>query len=199
MEKTNLFTGWLVRLAAPVAEEAEQFALWTQDSQYLRQLDTDIARPLSAKEYTDRFLSSASDGKHFEFSLRTRKDDRLIGFVALHSIDWNNQTGVLSIGIGDPEFRGKGYGRDSLELILNYAFNELNLYRVGLDVIANNNRAIKAYERAGFRREGVIRQAVYRDGQRDDLILMGILRTEWQLKKKEEGFRMHKKDMDPLV
>ncbi|NTU75208.1 MAG: GNAT family N-acetyltransferase, partial [Anaerolineaceae bacterium] len=113
------------------------------------------------------------------FHVRTIQDDRLIGFVALHSIEWNNQAGMLAIGIGEPEFRGRGYGHETLELILNYAFNELNLYRVGLHVIANNASAIRTYEAAGFVKEGVQRSSVFRDQQRIDCIHMGILREEY--------------------
>ena len=120
------------------------------------------------------------DPNTLAFRLRTLENDRLIGFVALHSIEWNNQAGLLAIGIGEAEYRNRGYGSDALRLILRYAFEELNLNRVGLDVIANNERAIAAYERAGFRREGAMRSAVQRDGRRHDRLIMGILREEWR-------------------
>jgi RimJ/RimL family protein N-acetyltransferase len=86
---------------------------------------------------------------------------------------------MLAIGIGEASYRGKGYGSDALQLILRYAFRELNLYRVGLDITANNGPAIRACEKAGFQREGAMRRAVSRDGQHIDRILMGILRDEW--------------------
>jgi RimJ/RimL family protein N-acetyltransferase len=69
---------------------------------------------------------------------------------------------------------------------LRYAFDELNLYRVGLDVIESNRRAIRAYEKVGFQREGAVRGAVLREGQRTNLVLMGILRDEWQARTSEE-------------
>ncbi len=176
----DLFRGGLVRLAAAQEDDVALFARWSQDADYLRALDTDYARPLSAKEVEERFSSTGSGPNAVEFRLRTLEGDRLIGFVALHSIEWNNQTAMLSIGIGDPDYRGKGYGTDALRLALRYAFRELNLYRVGLDVIADNQAAIRAYEKVGFKREGAMRGAVLRDGQRKDLVLMGILRQEWQ-------------------
>ncbi|MBX3064715.1 MAG: GNAT family N-acetyltransferase [Anaerolineae bacterium] len=173
----NLFVGELVKLAPPQADDAEGFARWHQDAEYLRNVDTDIARlqPLAAFEsggYQPE-RNSAS------FRIRTLADDKLIGFIVIHSIEWGNQTGILSMGIGEADYRGKGYGGDALKLILRFAFYELNLYRVGLNVTSYNQRGIRAYEKAGFVREGVIRGQIHRDGQRYDLIWMGILREEW--------------------
>jgi RimJ/RimL family protein N-acetyltransferase len=176
----NLFRGDLVRLVASAKEDASVLARWSEDADYLRALDSDYARPISAHEFAMRLAPEQSDPNKVEFHLRTLQDDRLIGFVALHSIEWNNGAAMLAIGIGESAYRGKGYGSDALRLILRYAFHELNLHRVGLDVISNNTRAIRAYERAGFQREGTMRDAVLRDGSRHDRILMGILRHEWQ-------------------
>jgi RimJ/RimL family protein N-acetyltransferase len=176
----DLFRGKLVRLTAPAAEDAQTLARWSQNAGYLRSLDTDYARPVSAREFAERLGSDRPDPNAVAFHLRTLADDRLIGFVALHSIEWNNRTALLGIGIGEFDYRGKGYGTDALQLILRYAFEELNLFRIGLNVIENNRSAIRVYEKAGFRREGVTRGAVLRDGRRYDVILMGILRGEWQ-------------------
>ncbi len=172
----DLFRGQLVRLAAPRQEDAATLARWSHDAAYLRDVDTDYARPRPPEAFAP---PGTADTNAIEFRLRTLDDDRLIGFVALHSIEWNNRAGLLSLGIGEPDYRGRGYGSDALRLILHYAFDELNLERVGLDVISNNAAAIRAYERAGFRREGALRSAVLRDGQHHDRILMGMLRDEW--------------------
>jgi RimJ/RimL family protein N-acetyltransferase len=172
----DLFRGRLVRLAAPQQEDAAIMARWSHDAGYLRSLDTDYARPRGPEAFAPGDTASANA---VEFRLRTLDEDRLIGLVALHSIEWNNRAGLLSIGIGEPDYRGKGYGSDALGLVLRYAFDELNLERVGLDVISNNTSALRTYERAGFQQEGRLRRAVLRDGQHHDLILMGILRHEW--------------------
>ena len=176
----TLFRGKLVRLAPSTRDDAEVFARWSQDADYLRNLDTDYARPFSTESYIERFNPGRESPNSVVFHLRTLEDDRLIGFVAIDTIEWNNQVGLLAIGIGEPNYRGRGYGADALRLILRYAFDELNLHRVGLDVIANNAQAIQAYERVGFRQEGIQRDAVLRDGQRHGLMVMGILRHEWE-------------------
>ena len=151
-------------------------ALWSEDAEYLRNVDSDMAIPSTVES----FRNSVSKGTNvIEFRLRAVESDALIGFVALHGIEWNNQCGKLAIGIGDPNFRNKGYGTDALHLILRYAFNELNLNRVGLDVISYNKGAIHAYEKVGFKVEGTMRESVLRDGEKYDRVMMSILRSEY--------------------
>jgi RimJ/RimL family protein N-acetyltransferase len=86
----------------------------------------------------------------------------------------------LGIGIGDREQWGKGYGREAMELVLRYGFHELNLHRIQLTVFEYNERAIALYEKLGFRREGVYREFMQRDGKRYDMLLYGLLRREWE-------------------
>lgn len=74
---------------------------------------------------------------------------------------------------------GQGIGRDAFELLLNYAFNELNLYRLSLRVFSFNRRAITLYKKLGFKEEGVMREAFYRSGQWHDIHFMGILKREY--------------------
>lgn len=168
-----------MRLAAPSPEDAATLARWSEDAEYQRLLDIRAVRPISPDVAAERDKARRTDPALVEFRLRTLSDDRLIGFVALYAIDWGNQTARLAIGIGEPAYRGKGYGADALQLILRYAFDELNLHRVGAEVVSYNERALHVLQRGGFRREGVVREAVQRDGQRWDLVLLGILRREW--------------------
>jgi RimJ/RimL family protein N-acetyltransferase len=181
MTAPSLFHGKLVRLVAPVLpDDAEYFARWNDDTEYLRQMDTDYFRPRNVDDYIEMTRGMRSSANMVMFHIRTLEDDRLIGFIAVHDIEWNNQAGKISVGIGDAEFRGKGYGSDAMRVAINYAFNELNLYRLGLDVNGNNPRAIRSYEKLGFKHEGAARQAIHRDGERHDRLFMGLLRLEWQ-------------------
>lgn len=173
-----IFAGKLLRLASPQAEDQVALANWTQDDEYMRMLDDDPVRPQTVANFAS--FSNPIDNDNFYFHLRTLDDDQLIGFVVLFNLKWRNQTAEMAIGIGNKAYRGKGYGRDALSLILNYAFSELCLHRVGLTVLGYNTRAIKAYERVGFQHEGTYRQAIQRNGQRYDLLLYSILREEWQ-------------------
>lgn len=177
MDSYSIFTGRLLRFAPPLAEDSATFARWTQDTDYQRMLEDDPIRPLSI-EQAGMFNGGISQDS-FDFRLRTLADNTLIGFIVLFNIKWKNGSSMLAMGIGEAAYRGKGYGSDALNLLLGYAFRELNLYRVGLNVIAYNLPAIRAYERAGFQLEGRGRGMVYRDGERYDLLQYGILREEW--------------------
>ncbi len=176
LSSSDLFTGQLLRLAAPLPEDRTASAAWSTDSEFLRLLDSSPARPRRPDFFT--LLDRKEEWRIFDFALRTLAEDKLIGFLELE-VDWPNQASMVGIGIGEREYRGKGYGPDALRLLLGYAFRELNLYRVGLNVFSYNTRAIRAYEKVGFVREGTLRAALFRDGQRYDILYMSVLRPDW--------------------
>jgi len=138
MTKSHLFRSSRVRLAALTETDAESFARWSDDAEYLRFYDTEYALPRSADYYRTDIKAQLNNKNAFEFGIRLLEDDRLIGSVSLHTIEWNNRSARLSIGIGEQECRHRGFGSEVLRLVLRYAFDELNLNRVGLDVIAYN-------------------------------------------------------------
>lgn len=178
----DLFRGELVRLSIVETQKiAEAFSRWSRDSEYWRLLDTDPSLPRSVKsirEWLEKgFEKDPSD--FYMFTIHDLKDDRLIGEIGLDEVDWMHGDSVVGIGLGERDFWGKGYGTDAMRLLLRFAFMELNLFRVTLDVFEYNPRAIRSYEKAGFRPEGRQRKALLRDGQYYDLLYMGILREEW--------------------
>jgi RimJ/RimL family protein N-acetyltransferase len=109
-----------------------------------------------------------------------RGDDRPIGLCGLHDLDVKNRSVQLGILLGVKELWGKGHGTEATRLLIRHAFDTLNLNRVWLHVYEDNARGIRAYEKAGFKKEGVLRQDNFRDGKYADTIVMAILREEWQ-------------------
>jgi RimJ/RimL family protein N-acetyltransferase len=103
-----------------------------------------------------------------------------IGSTGFHSLNWIVRRAEWGILIGETEHWNQGYGREVARRMLQYAFQELNLNRVELRVNSANAAGIKAYEAAGFRREGVLRQAAWVDGRHEDILIMSVLRQEWQ-------------------
>jgi RimJ/RimL family protein N-acetyltransferase len=182
----QLFEGQLVRFAPLDAErDADAVSKWTHDPEYLRLLSADIARPLSSfqvKKQYEEWEKEAEKHHAFNFAIRLKEDDRLIGFVRLLRLEWTHATSSLQIGIGDRNDRGKGYGTEVLRMLLRYAFDELNLYRLSATTAEYNTGAIRFFERAGFVVEVRRRQAIQRDGKRWDLVMLGLLRDEWQQK-----------------
>lgn len=173
----DLFSGKLVRLTAQTSDDAEAQARWSANIEYHRLVDDDPAQPRPASHFAGGADHNSSTS--YPFMIRTQAENTLIGFVALHSIKWSNRAATVSIGIGEPAYWGKGYGTEAMQLALAFAFRELNLYRVGLGVLAYNVRAIKSYEKVGFVHEGASRSAIERDGRRYDYVYMGLLRDEW--------------------
>lgn len=102
--------------------------------------------------------------------------------MSLTAINYRNRSTECIIEIGVKEMQGKGVGTAALSLLLDFAFNELNLHRVSLKVLSFNERAIRLYEKLGFVREGAVRQDFYRAGAWHDIILMGMLKDEYQAK-----------------
>jgi RimJ/RimL family protein N-acetyltransferase len=179
---TGLFRGQLVRLTAEDPKTlAEAFRRWERNSAYTRLLDSDPARLFSEKKLKD-WLDKDLEREPAvpDFGIRTLNEDLLIGFIGAGGLSWQHGDTFFGMGIGDDAFWGKGYGTEALRLFLAYCFRVMNLRRVSLDVFSYNPRAMRCYEKCGFRVEGRIREAVCKEGKRWDDVLMGILREEWE-------------------
>lgn len=184
----SLFQGELVRLAAVNPEmDSKLFAKWARDTEYLRMLDTSPVRQWSEKQYKKWFKEDLEKEKHddFLFMIRTLENSEAIGFIELDGVHWNQGDSYVGIGIGAREYWGKGYGTDAMKVLLRYAFEELNLHRVSLNVFEYNQRAIRSYQKVGFVIEGHEREFLRRAGRRWDMVFMGILREEWEKKNNE--------------
>jgi RimJ/RimL family protein N-acetyltransferase len=179
----DMLKGKLVRLVAdepPNAAEAS--ARWGANSEYMRQLTSEPAFLFSAKKLKEWFEKDAEkDPPPFNyFSIHTLADDRLIGGISLDGGAYPSGETFVGIGIGEAADWGKGYGSDAMNVILRYAFHELNLRRVALNTFEYNPRGIRSYEKVGFVHEGRMRGYLNRDGRRWDILFMGIMREEWE-------------------
>lgn len=190
--KDQLFTGKLIFLAAiDHANDPQVETRWTHDSGYMRLLYSEPLRPLSPAQLKKNYeaIEKEMEGRGlFHFTIRSRQDDRLLGFIRLFWVDWANGNGNVRLGIGDPEDRRKGYGSEALQLLMAYAFTELNLHRLSAMVAEYNQAGVDFFLKAGFLEEVRRRQAQNRDGRRWDVIHYGILRPEWERAQQEGQF-----------
>ncbi len=175
-----MFRGEKIQLAAVQREYLPQYVKWLNDWETARFLRPGIPAPLNLEEETAWFENLAKSKDNVVFAILTLAEHKLIGNCGLHRIDLKNRSAVLGIFIGDKDYWGKGYGTDATRTLLRFAFEELALNRVELEVYDYNPRAMRAYEKAGFRREGTRRQALYREGAFHDIHLLAILREEWR-------------------
>ena len=178
----EILTGKLIRLAAFDPQEmGTALSSWSRDSEYWRLMDAGVVRMPSVKDAVKHFekeLEEPKAGIYF-FSARSLADDKLIGELVLEVVNWTGRDAFVGLSIGERENWGQGYGTEMMKLLLQFAFVEVNLRRVTLTVFEYNLRAIRSYEKCGFRHEGRIRQFLNKEGRRWDLLFMGILREEW--------------------
>jgi RimJ/RimL family protein N-acetyltransferase len=132
--------------------------------------------PQSFERLLADFDAEAGKGGRNGASFIIEADDHCIGFCALFHFDEAGRTAALGITIGDKAFWGKGYGREAVQLLVDYAFRLRNLRRVWLTVNGRNQRAIRAYQACGFVEEGRLREHVWSNGAYDDLVYMAVTR-----------------------
>jgi RimJ/RimL family protein N-acetyltransferase len=183
--QTQLFEGQDIRFG-PIDHEkdSEIESKWTHDSEFMRMMDTAPARPMSAamiKKRYEKLEKQIEESKNlYHFMIRAKTDDRLIGTAEVERIEWANGNGFLRLGIGAAEDRGKGYGTQALQMLLRFAFAELNLFRVSAAVPEYNEAAIALVKKFDFVQEVCRRKSLERDGRRWDLYFFGLLNEEWQ-------------------
>lgn len=173
--------GFLIRLAR--AEDAADYY-----EQNYCPLDKDVARLTGSKEaftkeeVTSFFLKSLEEDDRY-FFLIIAPDGKIIGESVINEIDWGLRSANFRIGLYHKAERGKGLGTWATEATRDFAFEQLHLHRLELDVYSFNSGAERVYLKAGFKREGVLRDAIMDGEEYADDILMSILEDEWRILK----------------
>ena len=178
--------GERVRLRATERDDVKKFYSWVNDPGVTRYLS--LYLPMSTVDEENWFEAmNKRDQSEKTLVIEVRDGDgwKMIGNCGVFGIDPVNSLGELGIMLGEKDEWNKGYGTETMVLLLRHCFDTLNLNRAYLRVYAGNARAKRSYEKAGFVEEGRLRQAVYKHGKYDDLIVMSVLRAEWSARMKE--------------
>lgn len=158
------------------AQDAATLQRWINDAQTAR--FNAPWRPVPASAHEDWFAALGRDAGKVVLAIRAAADGPALGVVQLLDIHPVHRSAQLTIRIGAEADRGKGYGVSALKGALDFAWRDLNLSRVWLHVFADNERAIRAYARAGFVREGLLRRSAWIDGAWRDAVAMAVLRDD---------------------
>ncbi len=166
---------------APDLEDLDTITHWINEAAIRRYLDSRVF-PVS-KSSEERWLEritkqTAEPPTDIVMLFHEKGSEELIGTSGLHSINWVVRSARWGIVIG-PRFWSKAYGREVAHRFLQYAFEELGLNRVALEVAVTHQAAIKCYKAAGFVEEGVLRDGLFIQGEYVDMVAMSVLRREW--------------------
>ncbi len=169
-----------IRLRGIERTDIPTFTRWFNDPEVRQYLAMYAPISTAMEERWFEARLEAKDEHMFAIEARAGDDWIHIGSAGLNRIDWKNRNATFGISLGEKTFWGKGYGTDATVTMLRFAFDELNLHRVELEVYECNPRAMRCYEKAGFRHEGIRRQALFRDGRYQDTHRMAVLRDEFR-------------------
>lgn len=158
-----MLKGDLVILRALEEEDAYELIKYVNDIEILQYLT--LYRPLSLQdelEFIRRVRDEMKQNRSFSFAIVDKETNRLIGTIGLHGVDCISRNAELGITIWRKEYWNRGYGTDAMKLLLYYGFIFLNLHRIWLHVYSFNKRAIRAYEKIGFKMEGTLREHIFK-------------------------------------
>jgi RimJ/RimL family protein N-acetyltransferase len=172
--------GERIRLRHAEREDLPTFVKWLSDPEIRRGINMHLPMSMAREEiWFDEMIQRPVDEQTLVVEIQGGKNWGLIGTCGYHNIDWKVRSAELGILIGERKEWNKGYGTETMRLLLRHGFETLNLNRLFLRVYDNNKGAIRAYEKAGFVHEGRSREAGYSDGEYKDTLVMSVLRSEW--------------------
>jgi RimJ/RimL family protein N-acetyltransferase len=175
-----------LRFRAIEQEDLARFVRWFNDPEVLSGVSMFLPMAMWEEEQWFKALADRPQAERpLAIEIFSNEEWLHIGNLGLFSIDDRVHMAEVGISIGEKAYWNRGYGTRAMQLLLKHGFETLNLNRIALRVFANNPRAIRCYEKAGFVHEGRLRQAHYHEGEYVDILWMSVLRHEWDEKKGE--------------
>jgi ribosomal-protein-alanine N-acetyltransferase len=133
-----------------------------------------------SSEQEKRWVDDAiADRENIRLAICLKEDDRYIGNTYMINIDWINRKCQIPIFLGDASVRGKGISVQARLLMLSFAFYERNMHKVWAHVLAHNSASIRMNEKAGFKKDGLLRDEIFKDGMYHDVVVMSVLKEEF--------------------
>ncbi len=186
LDKPILKGEW-VTLRPITTEDAEAMLAGSSDEETRELTGTQQTFTLEQVRAFCARVARADD--RLDYAVTLPNDPGYRGEVVLNNIDWVNRSADFRIAMSGRENRGKGYGTEATKLILEHAFDTLELHRIALEVFAFNTRAQHVYKKLGFRQEGVLRDALLWEGEYHDAVVMSLLRPDYRTKQTHPAFK----------
>ncbi|HSL10794.1 MAG TPA: GNAT family protein [Actinomycetota bacterium] len=153
------------------------YELLKTDLEVMTRVSDRPPRPVTLEEMIASYEGS-SEGDDADAWFAIVVDDAVVGECGLHEVDHYQGTCHVGISLGRA-YWSKGYGRDAVRTLVDYAFRHLRMRKVSLEVLADDERAVRAYTAAGFHEEGRLRDEAWFHGAEHDVLRMAVLRAEW--------------------
>ncbi len=158
-------------------QDAEKYCEWLNDLEVTKY--TLLFRQQLSLQSERNILEQLQETGNYIFSIVDLQNDELIGNCSLFDVNHRNRKAMFGILIGNKKYWNRGFGTEATKLILDFGFNILNLHNIMLEVFDFNKRAIKAYQKAGFKIIGKRREAMILAGKKYDEILMDAIASEF--------------------
>ena len=175
--------GYRIFLRELRESDAEQM-LKTSKNEEIRYM-TGTKHTLTIDMIKDYIEKVSKDPSRFDFAICLKEDETMIGDLSIFDIDEDDRKAYFRIALSTIGLTGKGYGTEAIKTVLPFVFEDLGLNRLQLEVYNHNPRAIRAYEKCGFVKEGVLRKSLRYNGKYSDEIIMAMLKEDYEnLKRK---------------
>ena len=171
----------------PIKEEDIESIYKATKEEEIRYM-TGTTNIFTIEDIINHYERVSKDDSRYDFAICLKESNLVIGDLTISDIDERDNKAGFRIALHNIDSLGKGYGTEAVKLAIYFAFEKLKLNRLQLEVFSHNPRGVKAYEKAGFTIEGILRQAIYINNQYSDEIIMSILREEYDKVKESFSF-----------
>ena len=178
-KENNFLEGEKVILRDFKLSDGKLFKIWLNNKKVNYFLEMGF-RPFRDKEVRALQKKAMHSENDIIFTILNKENRKVIGSCGLYDIDFISRRGQLNIIIGDDQSHNGGYGTDTVKTLIRYGFERLGLNSIQLGVNAENIKGLKAYKKAGFKKDGRRRQYIYTNNKFNDMVVMSILASEYK-------------------
>jgi RimJ/RimL family protein N-acetyltransferase len=179
---TPFLIGHKTSLRAVLEEDIPVMCSWMNDQEvnaFLSHMDAPL--PLAhEKDWYQRYLSQLKERSSVGFAICEKETGKLLGSTSLMSINRNDRRAKTGTVIGEKDFWGRGFGTEAKMLLLNYAFNTLNLRKIDSEVFLFNERSLRTQLRCGYKEQGRFPRHIFKNGQYVDMVSLTVFKEDWQ-------------------